>query len=339
MPTLIIPPPNPAPSGDQQQTAKVRTGRFGELEEHELIHLLDSLDDERSRGRFRESIYISVLIYLALAWFVLYGPRILFHQPQLKDPFAAIRENERLTHLEAPRLRTPPPRTALDNKTIKQLQQQAQRAPAPPPPPAPAPPTPAPEVAHNTPPPPPPTPAVEQPKLALPNAPKPAQPLVDAPAPRPNIAQNNQSAASALQQAIQGAHRGPSGAEYSNAPSLGGKALGAGAEVLTDTGNWDPNAYVRRVVADTKRNWEPLIPEEVQAPLLKKGIVGIRFTILRDGSIGNMVLETRAGDRALDEAAWNAIRSEGKFQPLPNEFHGPQLELRFGFFYNTPPPQ
>ena len=337
MPTLITP-PNPAPPSDQSQPVKVRTGRFGELEEHEIIHLIDSLDDERSRGRFRESIYISVIFYLALAWFVLYGPRVLFHQPELKDPFAAIREHERLTHLEAPRLHTPPPRTTVDNKTIKQLQQQAPR----PAPPAqtPAPPTPAPEVAHNAPPPapaPPPSPPVDNPRLALPNAPRPAPPLVDAPSPTPNVAQ--QSAHSAIQDAIRAAGRGQSGAQYGNAPTPAGKNLGAGAEVLSDTGTWDYSAYLRRVVADTRRNWEPLIPEEVQAPLLKKGIVGIRFTILPDGSIGNMILETRSGDRALDEVAWNAIRSEGKFQPLPKEFHGPQLELRFGFFYNTPPPQ
>jgi TonB family protein len=341
MPTLI-PPPNPAPpreknsTSEQNQPVKVRAGRFGELEEQEIIHLIDSLDDERSRGRFRESIYISVIFYLALAWFVLYGPRVLFHQPQLKDPFAEM-EHERLTHLEAPRLHTPPPRTTLDNKTIKQLQQQAPR-PTPPAPTA-APPTPAPEVAHNAPAPTP-APPVENPRLALPNGPKPAPPLVDAPSPTPNVAQQSpQTAHSAIQDAIRAAGRGQSGAQYGNAPTPAGKNLGAGAEVLSDTQGVDFSAYLRRVIADTKRNWEPLIPEEVQAPLLKKGIVGVRFTILPDGSIGNMILETRSGDRALDEAAWNAIRSEGKFQPLPREFHGPQLELRFGFFYNVQPPQ
>ena len=77
-------------SGDQpgaaDQPVKVRTGRFGELEEHELIHLIDSLDDERSRARFRESIYISVIVWLAIAWFLFYGPRVLFHQPYYATP-------------------------------------------------------------------------------------------------------------------------------------------------------------------------------------------------------------------------------------------------------------
>jgi len=70
---------------------------------------------------------------------------------------------------------------------------------------------------------------------------------------------------------------------------------------------------------------------------MKKGIVGIRFTILPNGELGQpMILETTSGDVALDKAAWYAITSEGQFPPLPREFHGPKLELRVGFFYNTP---
>jgi outer membrane biosynthesis protein TonB len=93
---------------------------------------------------------------------------------------------------------------------------------------------------------------------------------------------------------------------------------------------------MRRLHADIQRNWDPLIPEEVQPPLYKKGIVGIVFSILPDGSIGGIKLETTSGDVALDKAAWYAITSEGQFQPLPRQFHGPDLELRVGFFYNEP---
>jgi TonB family protein len=74
----------------------------------------------------------------------------------------------------------------------------------------------------------------------------------------------------------------------------------------------------------------------VQPPLMKRGIVGIRFTIKANGEIGAMTLETASGDVALDRAAWAAITSEGNFPPLPTAFHGPLIELRCGFFYNTP---
>ena len=99
MPSLETP-PNSAPPA---QPVKVRTGRYGELEEHELIHLLDALDDERSKARFRESIYISIIICLAIGWFLLYGPRVLFHQPRLINPADVLKERDKqLTFLDNP---------------------------------------------------------------------------------------------------------------------------------------------------------------------------------------------------------------------------------------------
>ncbi len=79
------------------------------------------------------------------------------------------------------------------------------------------------------------------------------------------------------------------------------------------------------------------MPNEVERPRLKKGMVGIRFTILPDGSIGSMSFDPKSGTASFDKAAWNAIKRQGKFPPLPAEFHGPKLELRFGFFYNMKP--
>jgi outer membrane biosynthesis protein TonB len=345
---ILEPPPNPSratdpanqttgepaptdPPGRQFQPIKVRTGRFGELEEHELIHLLDSLDDERSRARFRESIYISVIIYLAIAWFLFYGPRVLFHQPEFRDPIAMMRQHDKELTYISPSVPAPKaPRPVIDRKTMQQLQKQAREAAPTPQPPAPQPaPTPQ-EQAHTA------APPVPIPALPIPSAPKPAQPSVEAPmpaAPHPNIAQNSQSAHSAIQDAMRGG-LGRSGAQV-GAPGTGGP-LQAGAEILSDTQGVDFSSYMRRLHNDIQRNWNPLIPEEVQPPLLKKGIVGIRFIIMPDGQIGDIKLETTSGDVALDKAAWYAITSEGQFPPLPREYHGPRLELRVGFFYNTP---
>jgi TonB family protein len=309
---------------------KVRTGRFGELEQHELIHLLDSLDDERSRARFRESVYISVIIWIVIGWFLFYGPRVLFHQPEFRDPIALMKQHdkEQLTYLNPPaepRPRPVPKPPVLNQKTIQQIQKQAQPAPPTPQPPAqPAPP----EQAHNT------APPVPLPAMPLPAAPRPA-PSVDLPsAPHPNFAQNSQSAHGAIQDATKGGFNGRTGASVGG-PGAGGP-LQAGATILSDTGDWDYTAYMRRLHNDIQHNWDPLIPEEVEPPLFKKGVVGIRFIILRGGQIGDIKLETASGDVALDKAAWYAITSEGQFPPLPKEYHGQQLELRVGFFYNTP---
>src|SRR5580704_17363113 len=109
MPSLETPPKSAPPN----QRIKVRTGRFGELDEHELIHLLDSLDDERSKARSRESICISVIIYLAIIWFLFYGPRVLFHQPRLINPVDVLKERDKLTFLDAPKdlSKSLPPKT------------------------------------------------------------------------------------------------------------------------------------------------------------------------------------------------------------------------------------
>src|SRR5260370_38196740 len=98
MPSLETP-PSPAPPSSP---VKVRTGRFGELEEHELIHLLDSLDDERSKARFREAVYISIIFYLAVGWFLFYGPQVLFHAPRLINPAEVLKQRE-MTYLNMPK--------------------------------------------------------------------------------------------------------------------------------------------------------------------------------------------------------------------------------------------
>jgi TonB family protein len=318
----------------------VRTGRFGELEEHELIHLLDTLDDERSKARFRESIYISVLIYLGIVWFLFYGPRVLFHQPRLISPVEVLKERDKqLTFLDSPKnlsQLTPKPKAVperthpqqLDQKTLQRLQAM-RRAEAP----APAPVQPAPAQTSPTPPapqPPPPTPPPTQQSLI--EAPKPAPT-------RPNFGNPNQSAGDAIRKAAQDAARNRGG-DYAPAPPRGGQGqgMGEGAEILSDTQGVDFGPYIRRILEDIKRNWIPLIPEEARPPLNKQGETLIRFTINRDGSIAAMNLDGSSQDTAIDRACWGGITGVGQFPPLPGQFKGPNLELRVDFFTNKPIP-
>jgi outer membrane biosynthesis protein TonB len=342
MPSLETPPKFVPPT----QPVKVRTGRFGELDEHELIHLLDTLDDERSKARFRESVYISIIIYAAICWFLFYGPRVLFHQPRLINPVDAIKEHEKqLTFLDAPKdisrlspkAAKPPVPQALDQKTLKQLQ--AMRKAAPPAPTTPPPPTPAPPVTQPQP---------TQQATPLPPSPQPQptqqQALVEAPKPaptRPNFANPNQSAGDAIRQAAQNAARdhGSQGDSGGGGSSNGRSGIGmGGAEVLSDTQGVDFGPYIRRILQDIKRNWYPLIPEEARPPLNKQGETLIRFTILPDGRIAAMNLDGSSQDQSIDKACWGAITGEGQFPPLPPNFHGPNLELRIDFLTNKPLP-
>ena len=362
MPTLETP-PNPAPldpsgrspqTGDSpgaatpQQPVKVRTGKYGELEEHELIHLLDSLDDDRSRARFRESVYISLFVYIAIAWFLLYGPQVLFHQPRVINPGDALRQQQKeLTYLDMPpdvakQLQHKPTdkiaekahtaqtvKPTLDKKTSQQLRSmRGPAAPAPSPVPAtPQPQQPAPQQAQQ---PPAPAPLPQHPAQSTQNA------LVDAPRPqtRPNF-NNNLTAGDAIQQAARnGLQGGGTGADYDHAAQGSHGGLNTGVDVLSDTEGVDFGPYLTKILREIKSTWLPLIPEEARPPLNKSGVTQIRFSILPDGRIGGMRLEGSTHDDALNRAAWGSITGVGQFPPLPGDSKGPNLELRIHYLVN-----
>ena len=360
MPTLLTP-PNPPPSQDDEQSdgqptvAILRSRRFGELNEHDLIHLLDTIDDEAAKARFRESIYISVIICMAIGWFIFYGPQVIFHQPRFINPADAIRQHEkdltfldvppdlsRLTHKPTDKIAEKPhtaqtPHPELDKKTLDQLK--SMRGPAAPQPtPAPAPQEAAPQQQGQPQAPPQPAPR------PLPQAPA-QQAMVDAPQPvtRPNFG-SQQSAGSAIQQAAKSAARGGGGgADYDHAPAPHG-GMSSPVEVLSDTEGVDFGPYLTKIIRQIKSAWYPLIPEEAQPPLNKQGETQIRITIMSDGRLhvqdnqhNGMVLEFSTHDDALNRAAWGSITSVGQFPPLPREFHGPELVLRIHYLYNLQP--
>ncbi len=360
MPTLEIP-PNPALP---PTPAKVRTGRYGELEQHELIHLLDSLDDERSRARFREAIYVSVIFYLAVGWFLFYGPQVLFHQPRLINPADVMKQRDReLTFLDMPKDLSKPlqhkptdvisdrERTAqtvkptLDRKTLEQLQamrragEPGSKAPAPTPQKMGTQPNeaqPQPQTA--------PQPQQAQPiptPTPLPQRPPVQQAAVDAPRPaptRPNFGPQSQSAGDAIRQAAAQAslNRGQGGDYGANIP-VAHQGLNTGVDVLSDTMGVNFGPYLTKILREIKATWLPLIPEEARPPLNKQGETLIRFTILPDGRIGAMTLDGSTHDDAINKSAWGSITGVGQFPPLPSEFHGPNLELRIHYLVNKNP--
>jgi TonB family protein len=113
-----------------------------------------------------------------------------------------------------------------------------------------------------------------------------------------------------------------------------------GLDVLSDTQGVDFSAWIQRWHWETQRTWDPLIPDEVNPPINKSGMVAIRFKVLPNGRLmdGSVQLEGRSGDSALDRAAWGALTGSN-YPPLPKDFHGPYLELRAYFLYNMDPGQ
>ncbi len=146
-----------------------------------------------------------------------------------------------------------------------------------------------------------------------------------------------------IEQALKGAaaNRGHYGSgdsgDYGLGQARGGAKALDQAEILTDTMGVDFGPYLTRVVQVVKANWYTLMPPSVYPPILKQGKLSIEFVILKDGKVSNMTLHTSSGDVPLDRAAWASITASTPFPPLPKEFPGQLLGLRFFYFYNLQP--
>ena len=331
---------SPAQGGEPREPASpvARGSRWVDYDTHELLEMISELEDERRWARLREGFWIAILFHLALLSAVTWIPKYVFKVPQVVDQ-NAIKQHKDFTYLDSPPeafLKVPPKATIkpvpehqpmIDKKTLEALNR---ATPPPAPAPAPQPATPAPAE----PPAPQPIPANQQPQV---EAPRPAA----VPA-RPNFAMGSQNPADQLRDAMKGASRAPGSGSAGN---LGGGGLarhpGAGSgggEVLSDTQGVDFRSWLQRWHWETEHTWDPLIPDEVNPPILKSGMVAIRFKVLPNGRLmdGSLVLEGRSGDTALDRAAWGALTGSD-YPPLPRDFHGPYLELRAFFLYNMEP--
>jgi len=105
-------------------------------------------------------------------------------------------------------------------------------------------------------------------------------------------------------------------------------------DVLSDTKGLDISPYLQSVFKKVKTNWYTLIPESARPPIMEKGKVAIEFAIQRDGSVRGMKLTESSCDPPMDRAAWGGIALSNPFSPLPAEFLGAHLDLRFHFYYN-----
>jgi TonB family protein len=316
-----------------------------------VLQLQDDLANSRRREAFWISVVVHLLVVLAIVNFdkltrllprqaVLVKPQVL---PQGKDltflelpPDAQkitkrpdtniISDQDRIATSRAPQL---------DRKELKKILDSSRPGlPGPALPPGAGQPSPAaPAAAQNNPAPPqpaapPPPPANQVAKLQTP------QPPINP------FTKNALSAGSAIEQAARaaaasrGGYAGNAG-DYGLGQGNQGQVMGP-LDILSDTMGVDFGPYLERVLHDVKMNWYNLIPESARPPIMKKGKVSIEFAIMKDGRVAGMRLEQggSSGDAALDRAAWGGITASDPFPPLPSEFGGQYLALRFHFFYN-----
>jgi outer membrane biosynthesis protein TonB len=179
----------------------------------------------------------------------------------------------------------------------------------------------------------------------------PAAPPENAPRKKLDLGLPNASPGKALQDQEQEALRRGGGGVVYGAPGGGGgggrggggggggrglQNMQPGVSILTPHPGVDFDSYINRLLATVKRNWYAVMPES--ARMGDKGIVVITFRIKKDGVVPlpDPNLERTSGKQPLDVAAMSSIRTSSPFEPLPPQFKGPEIELRFIFYYNLP---
>ena len=361
MATLLTPPDRPTqlPSRDEGQLALWSSNDPAGLDL--TPHLLIQLEDDLERARMREAFWISVAVHLMVVILLVFSPKIF---PGMKGMVLAtpadLMKDQQMTYLDLPPDQQKEPKVTpktnvlsdknriaesrkptLDKHTLQELK----RAGAPKAPAAPS------QQAKMTAPVQPQAPQQAQPQQnqnqqqmaqLQPGIPQDNPKLPSPQQNTPNFAKLMSTPGAAMQQAVRGAAAGRmgqgasfgGGGDYGAGPGASNARVQGNLEVLSDTQGVDFGPYLSRVLDAVRRNWYNLIPEEARAPLMKKGKVAIEFAILKNGQVAGMKITGPSGDVSLDRAAWGGITASVPFQPLPNEYHGQYLALRFHFYYN-----
>jgi TonB family protein len=360
MPTTEIPPRTPPsvpdfrPNGSELYNVDEWESAY--LEAYDAPALLVRLQDDLSRSRQREAFWMSVVVHLTAVILVINLPRLENLWPKsavvVVSPGDQQRQKE-LTYLELPpdaQKVTKRPDTdkisdqnriatsrapQLNREELKKILDSSRQGrpgpsgpPAQPQPPSPQAQSPAPqqpqEQAQQAAPPPPQN-QNQTAKLQMPNP---------AAQPKPSFNTGPLSAGSAIEQAARAAiaNRGYGGdaGDFGLGQGKGGQVQGQ-LEVLSDTMGVDFAPYLSRIVREVRENWYREVPPSAE---FKKGKLAIEFAILKDGRVAGMQLTDGSGDTALDRAAWAGITLSNPFPPLPAEFGGKYLSLRFRFYYN-----
>ena len=106
-----------------------------------------------------------------------------------------------------------------------------------------------------------------------------------------------------------------------------------GPAIQFDTKGVEFGPWIRRFVAQIKRNW--FIP---MAAMSMSGHVVITFNVHKDGRITDLTIVGPSSVDAFNNAAFNALLQSNPTQPLPPEYPSDKAFFTVTFFYNESPP-
>ena len=144
---------------------------------------------------------------------------------------------------------------------------------------------------------------------------------------------NGRSATSggSLGDALRNLQRYTQSEAFDNQGGAGGQF---GPEIQFDTKGVEFGPWIRRFIAQVKRNW--FIP---YAAMSMKGHVAIQFNVHKDGSITDLQVVNPNGVDAFNNAAFGALSGSNPTQPLPPEYPDNKAFFTVTFFYNETPPR
>jgi TonB family protein len=107
-----------------------------------------------------------------------------------------------------------------------------------------------------------------------------------------------------------------------------------GPAIQFDTKGVEFGPWIRRFVAQVRRNWEPLIP---LAAMSMKGRVVITFNVHKDGRITDLNVVGPCPIESFNTAAYGALASSNPTAALPPEYPSDTAFFTVTFFYNEEP--
>jgi TonB family protein len=288
----------------------------------------------------REGTFLSIGVHILVLLTIAFGPRLLL---AMKSPEELERERQQQLMEEArraemptfvfvqPRVErkvTPPPRAELSD-----IDRRAQA-----PKPAPKPNNPMPFSQGNS---------AERQDTANEKAKGPEgppQPQQEPPKPEQQIVKNLPQADNGLSRPNDGSDRRQTGAlgdalrnlnkyvqnQKFNNPS--GNANEPGSEIQFDTKGVEFGPWLRRFVAQVRRNW--FIP---QAAMTFRGRVILQFNIHKTGRITDLAIVSPSDIESFNRAAYNAILGSSPTEPLPPEYPDEKALFTVTFYYNQEP--
>lgn len=132
-----------------------------------------------------------------------------------------------------------------------------------------------------------------------------------------------------LGDALQNLQRYTQGEAFNNPQGQGGQF---GPEIQFDTKGVEFGPWIRRFVAQVKRNW--FIP---YAAMSMQGHVVITFNVHKDGSLTDLTVVGPSAIESFNNAAFGALSGSNPTQPLPPEYPSDKAFFTVTFFYNETP--